>query len=198
MKQKPKKTKRKATELPQTSGPTTNIANVAVNKEMYYSLVRAATTASNFEAEHDSGNINKTQSKATINEPSSIGTSSGSSPGCQESMGDTIAHTRFENVSKFSNDSLLVKVNTPRSDADRLKLKELMVLCTTLQSRVLALAQTKTTQANEIDCLKRRVKKLEKKQRLRTHNLKRLYKVGLTARVKSSDNNEDLGKDASK
>nr|GEU97710.1 hypothetical protein [Tanacetum cinerariifolium] len=32
----------------------------------------------------------------------------------------------------------------------------------------------------------------------RTHNLKRLYKVGLTARVESSDDNEDLGKDVSK
>nr|GEW95160.1 retrovirus-related Pol polyprotein from transposon TNT 1-94 [Tanacetum cinerariifolium] len=58
--------------------------------------------------------------------------------------------------------------------------------------------KTKTTQANEIDCLKRRVKKLEKKQRSITHKLKRLYKVGLTARVESSDDKQILGKDASK
>ncbi|GJV68271.1 hypothetical protein Tco_1483780 [Tanacetum coccineum] len=32
----------------------------------------------------------------------------------------------------------------------------------------------------------------------RTHRLKRLYKVGLTARVESSDNEESLGEDASK
>nr|GFA29276.1 hypothetical protein [Tanacetum cinerariifolium] len=51
---------------------------------------------------------------------------------------------------------------------------------------------TKTTQALEIDSLKRRVKKLEKMQRSRTHKLKRLYKVGLSARVESSDDNEDL------
>ncbi|GKB91861.1 hypothetical protein Tco_0964133 [Tanacetum coccineum] len=44
----------------------------------------------------------------------------------------------------------------------------------------------------------RRVKKLEKKNRSRTHRLKRLYKVGLTARVESSDNEESLGEDASK
>nr|GEU66713.1 hypothetical protein [Tanacetum cinerariifolium] len=44
----------------------------------------------------------------------------------------------------------------------------------------------------------RRVKKLEKKNRSRTHRLKRLYKVGLTVRVESSDNEEGLGKDASK
>ncbi|GJZ60523.1 hypothetical protein Tco_0616339 [Tanacetum coccineum] len=42
------------------------------------------------------------------------------------------------------------------------------------------------------------VKNLEKKNRSRTHRLKRLYKVGLTTRVKSSDNEETLGEDASK
>ncbi|GKB18655.1 hypothetical protein Tco_0852578 [Tanacetum coccineum] len=58
--------------------------------------------------------------------------------------------------------------------------------------------KTKTTQHNEISSLKRRVKKLEKKNRSRTHRLERLYKVGLTARVESSDNEEILGEDASK
>ncbi|GJW47945.1 uncharacterized mitochondrial protein-like protein [Tanacetum coccineum] len=67
--------------------------------------------------------------------------------------------------------------NTLRSDEDRLKLDELMALCTTLQNRVLDLEKTKTTQANEIASLKRMVKKLEKKNRSRTHRLKRLYKV---------------------
>ncbi|GJZ54045.1 hypothetical protein Tco_0608930 [Tanacetum coccineum] len=62
----------------------------------------------------------------------------------------------------------------------------------------LDLEQTKTTQHNEIASLKRRVKKLEKKNRSRTHRLKRLHKVGLTARVESSDNEESLGEDASK
>nr|GEX31569.1 hypothetical protein [Tanacetum cinerariifolium] len=66
--------------------------------------------------------------------------------------------------------------NVPQSNKDSLKLKELMVLCITLQSRVLALKQTKITQANKIDSLKRRVKNLEKKQRSRTYKLKRLYK----------------------
>nr|GEW44028.1 hypothetical protein [Tanacetum cinerariifolium] len=70
-------------------------------------------------------------------------------------------------------------------------------LCTILQSRVLDLEKIKTTQALEINSLKRRVKKLKKKQRLRTHKLKRLYKVGLFLRVESSDDNEDLGKDIS-
>ncbi|GJR60385.1 hypothetical protein Tco_1502547 [Tanacetum coccineum] len=62
------------------------------------------------------GNINKTQSKTTPNEPSSLGTSSGGGPRHQETMGDTIAQTGFENVSKTSNDSLLAGVNTPLRD----------------------------------------------------------------------------------
>ncbi|GKB08464.1 hypothetical protein Tco_0836748, partial [Tanacetum coccineum] len=145
-------------------GEKTWLRDEVVHKELGDSLVRAATTAYSLEAEQDSGNINKTQSKATPNESSSLGTNSGGGP----------------------------------SDEDRLKLDELMVLYTTLQNMVLDLEKTKTTQQNETTSLKRRVKKLEKKIRSRTHKLKRLYKVGLTAKVESSDNEESLGKDASK
>nr|GEZ57238.1 hypothetical protein [Tanacetum cinerariifolium] len=60
------------------------------------------------------------------------------------------------------------------------------------------LTRDKTTQENEIDSLKRKVKKLEKKQRSRTYKLKRLYKVGLTARVESSNDEPSLDEDASK
>nr|GEX57302.1 hypothetical protein [Tanacetum cinerariifolium] len=74
-----------------------------------------------------------------------------------------------------------------------MKLNELIELCTNLQTRVLDIEKTKTTQANEIDSLKRRVKKLERRNKSRTHKLKRLYKVGLTTRVESSDNDESLG-----
>ncbi|GJR72537.1 hypothetical protein Tco_0084902 [Tanacetum coccineum] len=142
----------------------------AVHKELGDSLVRATTIASSLEAEQDSGG----------------------GPRCQETTGDTISQTRFKNVSKHSNDSLLARGNTLRSDKDRLKLDELMALCTTLQNMVLDLEKTKTTQQNEIASLKRRVKKLEKKSRSRTHKLKRLYKVGLTARVESFNNEESL------
>ncbi|GKD97167.1 hypothetical protein Tco_1381064 [Tanacetum coccineum] len=116
----------------------------AVYKELDDSLVRAATTPSSLEVEQDSGNINKTQSKVTLNEPNPQGTSSG--------------------------------VNTPRSDEDSMKLKELMEFYTKLQQRVLDLENTKTAQAQEITSLKLRVKKLEKKGGSRTHKLKRLYK----------------------
>ncbi|GKA58141.1 hypothetical protein Tco_0757329 [Tanacetum coccineum] len=136
--------------VPQPSGLTDIVADEAVHKELGDSLVRAATTASSLEAEHDSGG----------------------GPRYQETMGDTIAQTRFENVSKHSNDSLL--------------------------ARVLDLDKTKTTQANEIDCLKRRVKKLERKDRSRTHGLKRLHKVGMSRRVESSRDEDSLGENASK
>ncbi|GKB02056.1 hypothetical protein Tco_0830100 [Tanacetum coccineum] len=188
---------KKDTHVPQSSGPTEHVADEAVYKELNDSLVRAATTASSLEAEQDSGNITKTRSKATLNEPSSSGTSLGSGPRRQETMGDTIAQTRFENVSKLSNDPLLAKGNTLRSGKDSLKLNELMELCINLQQKVLDLGTTKTTQANEIASLKRRVKKLERRNKSRTHRLKRLYKLGLTARVKSSKD-ESLGEDASK
>ncbi|GKF77178.1 hypothetical protein Tco_0229648, partial [Tanacetum coccineum] len=77
-KQKPRKPKRKDTQIPQSSGPTNNVADEAVNEEM-----------------DDSGG-----------------------PRCQETMRDTIAQTRFENVSKTSNDSLLARGNTLRSGGD--------------------------------------------------------------------------------
>ncbi|GJY62508.1 hypothetical protein Tco_0463165 [Tanacetum coccineum] len=71
-----------------------------------------------------------------------------------------------------------------------------MEICTNLQNRVLDLEKTKTTQQNKIARLERRVKKLERKKRSRSYRMKRLYKVGLTAKIESS--NEDLGEDASK
>ncbi|GJU27321.1 hypothetical protein Tco_1165942 [Tanacetum coccineum] len=193
-----KKPKRKDTQIPQSSDPSDNIADEVVHKELGDSLVRVATTTSSLEAEQDSGNITNTRYKATPNESSSLGTTSGGGPRCQETMGDTIVQTRFENVSKYSNDSLLAKGNTLQSDEDRLKLDELMALCKTLQNKVLDLEKTKTTQANEIASLKRRVKKLEKKNRSRNHKLKRLYKIGLTSRVESFRDIKSLGDDASK
>ncbi|GJT33254.1 hypothetical protein Tco_0923673 [Tanacetum coccineum] len=107
--QKSRKPKRKDTQVHQSSDPSDNVADETVHKELGDSLVRAATTASSLEAEQDSGAI--------------------------ETIGDTIAQTRFENVSKLSNDSLLARGSTLRSDEDRLKLNELMELCTTLQKK---------------------------------------------------------------
>ncbi|GJV36328.1 hypothetical protein Tco_1408805 [Tanacetum coccineum] len=103
----------------------------------------------------------------------------GGGPRRQETMGDTIAQTRFENVSKHYNDPLLAQKKRWEWDG----------------GPVVVWEKTKTTQAEEIVSLKRRVKKLEQKKRSRTYGLKRLYKVGLTARVESfgdEENDADL------
>ncbi|GJQ92228.1 putative ribonuclease H-like domain-containing protein [Tanacetum coccineum] len=73
------------------------------------------------------------------------------------------------------------------ADEDSMQLKELMDFCTKLQQRVLDLENTKTAQAQEITSLRKRFKKLEKKGGSRTHKLKRLYKVGRSARIVSAD-----------
>ncbi|GJS56535.1 retrovirus-related pol polyprotein from transposon TNT 1-94 [Tanacetum coccineum] len=58
------------TKIPQSSGPPVKVGDEAVHKELGDRMKRAATTASSLEAEQDSGNINRTQSIATLNEPS--------------------------------------------------------------------------------------------------------------------------------
>ncbi|GJR49490.1 uncharacterized mitochondrial protein-like protein [Tanacetum coccineum] len=163
-KQRPRKPKRKDTETPQSSGPTDNVADETVNEEMDDSLERAATTAASFDAEQDMGNINKTQSKATPNEPSSPGTSSGAGPSAKKPWGIQLLRL-----------GLRMYLNFPMIHYSQ-----------------------ETSQAQEITSLKRRVKRLEKKNRSRTHGLKRLYKVGLSSRIESSEE-EGLGEeDASK
>ncbi|GJU22141.1 hypothetical protein Tco_1155483 [Tanacetum coccineum] len=74
-----------------------------------------------------------------------------------------------------------------------------MELCTNLSQRVLDLENTKTSQPAEITKLKERVKKLERRNKSRNLGLKRLWKVGRTARIESSED-EGLGalEDASK
>ncbi|GJW37582.1 hypothetical protein Tco_0060502 [Tanacetum coccineum] len=99
---------------------------------------------------------------------------------------------KVASVPTHSNDPLL-------SGEDRLKLNELMELYTSLSQRVLDLEKTKTSQAAKITELKKKVKKLEKKGGSRTYRIRRLYKVGRSARVVSSED-EGLGdqEDASK
>ncbi|GKD06068.1 hypothetical protein Tco_1181042 [Tanacetum coccineum] len=85
-----------------------------------------------------------------------------------------------ENVPTTSYDPLL-------SGEDRLKLTELMDLCTNLQKKVHDLEKANTAQDSEIDSLKKKVKKLERRNKSRTPGLKRLNKVGSARRVESSD-----------
>ncbi|GJX17574.1 ribonuclease H-like domain-containing protein [Tanacetum coccineum] len=109
---KPKKAKR-TTEISQSSGPIHLVADETVYKEWEDRMERAATTASSLEAEQDSGNINRTQSMATLNESFPQGTDSCSSPRCQDTiLGGAEAHIRFEVASIQSNDLPLSRVNT--------------------------------------------------------------------------------------
>ncbi|GJY56714.1 hypothetical protein Tco_0455829 [Tanacetum coccineum] len=127
-------------------------------------------------------NINRHNIWPTLNEPSPQGTGSGSGPRCQDTiLGDVEAQTRFETASKQSNDPPLSRVNTLGSGEDRLKLKELMDLCTKLSDRVLDLETTKTAQAKEIASLKKRVKKLERKRKSKTPGMN-LFKIGTSRR----------------
>ncbi|GJZ57708.1 putative ribonuclease H-like domain-containing protein, partial [Tanacetum coccineum] len=71
MSQTPRQFKRgRDTKIPQSSGPPEKVDDEAFHKELGGRMERAATTASSLEAEQDSGNINRTQSMATLNEPS--------------------------------------------------------------------------------------------------------------------------------
>ncbi|GJT73806.1 hypothetical protein Tco_1033092 [Tanacetum coccineum] len=149
---RPRKAKR-ATEISQSSGSIPLVADETVTKEREDKMERAAITASSLEAEQDSSNINRTQSMATLNEPSPQGTGSGSGP----------------------------RVNTLGSWKDRMKLKEFMDLCTKLSDRVLDLETTKTAQAKEIASLTKRVKKLERKRKSKTQGIN-LFNIGTSKR----------------
>nr|GEV80996.1 hypothetical protein [Tanacetum cinerariifolium] len=82
---------------------------------------------------------------------------------------------------------------TPNEPGLKEYLKFLMIHC----SQELTHLEV-TTQALEIDSLKKRVKKLKSRKRSRTHGLKRLYKVKLSTSMESSED-EGLGEeDASK
>ncbi|GJY56878.1 hypothetical protein Tco_0455993 [Tanacetum coccineum] len=115
-------------------------SNETVIKEWEDRMERAFTTASSLELEKDSGNINRTQSMATLNESFPQGTDSGSGPRCQDTiLGGAEAQIRFEAASKQSSDPPLSRVNTLRSGEDNMKLKELMEFCTKRSVRALDL-----------------------------------------------------------
>ncbi|GJX74700.1 putative ribonuclease H-like domain-containing protein [Tanacetum coccineum] len=113
-----------------SSGPTTLVADETVYEEKGDSMEMAATTAASFDAD---------------------------GPRRQDTIiRDRPAQTRFERLSKQSNDPPLSGVNTLGSGEDKLKIIELMEICTKLSNRVLALDNVKTAQDLEITSLKKR------------------------------------------
>nr|GEV00571.1 ribonuclease H-like domain-containing protein [Tanacetum cinerariifolium] len=96
--------------------------------------------------------------------------------------------TKVPHIEPQTEESVPTPLNDPLlSGKDRMQLSKLMELCTMLSDKVLSLEQIKTIQAAKIEKLKKRVKKLECKKKKRTLGLKRMYKVGLSARIVSSD-----------
>ncbi|GJX98925.1 hypothetical protein Tco_0355944 [Tanacetum coccineum] len=163
-----RRTKRgRNTKVPQSSSSPNKVGYEAINEEMFDSVERAATTASSLEAEQASGNINKTQFMTTLNEPFFLELGSGGHTlgSGEDSMEHQIELTN--NVPNTPHDSPLPGVNTPGSDEGSLELNELMDLVTKLSHRVFDLEKVKTAQAKEITGLKRRVTKLEQRQRSR-------------------------------
>nr|GFB71509.1 hypothetical protein [Tanacetum cinerariifolium] len=172
------------TKIPQSSGPPKKVGDEAICIREDDIVVRAATTATSLEAEQESGNINKTRSTTTLNEPSPQGTGLGSGPSMehQDDLMDFVPPTPY--------DSPLSRGHTPRSGEGRPNVHELMVIYTQLSNRILALEQSKTAQDLVIKKLQKKVKRLVKKQRARTLRMN-LFKTRLKFKEGDIDDNFD-------
>ncbi|GJZ22166.1 putative ribonuclease H-like domain-containing protein, partial [Tanacetum coccineum] len=146
------------TKVPQSGGSPRKVGDEAINEDMLDSVERAITTDASLDAAQDSDNITKTQSTATLNEHHPQGEGSGSGPYRQETIGVLL---------------LILGGYTPGSDEGRLKLQELMTMCTKLSKQVLDLEKENDAQAMEILRLKKRVKRLERQRKSSTSQLRR-------------------------
>ncbi|GJW81669.1 hypothetical protein Tco_0145644 [Tanacetum coccineum] len=77
---------KRTTEISQSSGPIPLVTDKTAIKEWEDRMEKATTTASSLEAEQDSGNINRTQSMATLNEFFPQGADSCSGLRCQDTI----------------------------------------------------------------------------------------------------------------
>ncbi|GKE04721.1 hypothetical protein Tco_1396739, partial [Tanacetum coccineum] len=178
--------------IPQSGGPPEKVGDEAVHKELGDRVERAATTAASLDAEQDNGNILKTQSTTIPNTRSErVPTPSYDSPllGGNTPRSDKERLEHQDDLTNFvpptPHDSPLLGGHTLGSDKGRPNINELMAICTNLSNKVLALETSKTAQDLVINKLKKKVKRLEKKQRAKTPRMK-LFKIG-TSRRKSLD-----------
>nr|GFA02333.1 hypothetical protein [Tanacetum cinerariifolium] len=152
--------------IPQSNVPS-SVADENITKEMHDGLGRATTTASSLEAEQSSGNISKTQTKATQYGPSYPRTSSKGGHGCHVTIRNSPVQARPERLSNFPNEPPLGEGNTSRSGEGSMQLLELMDICTKLSDKVTTLENelksTKAVYNKAFITLTKRVKKLEKK-----------------------------------
>nr|GEW19875.1 ribonuclease H-like domain, reverse transcriptase, RNA-dependent DNA polymerase [Tanacetum cinerariifolium] len=174
---------------PSSTSPQEQVL-AAVGDEAVYTreddrVVRAATTTASLEAEQKSGDTDaqtrfETASKQSYDPPLSEVNTSGSREDNmehQDYLTDFIPPTPY--------DSPLSGGHTPGSDEGRPNINELMNICNKLLNRVLALEQFKNAQDLVIKRLKKKVKRLEKKQRARNPGRK-LFKID-TSKKKNLD-----------
>ncbi|GKC12360.1 ribonuclease H-like domain, reverse transcriptase, RNA-dependent DNA polymerase, partial [Tanacetum coccineum] len=157
--------------LSQSGGSPNKVGDEAINEEMFDSVERAATISSSLKAEQWSlaprkhgGMQAQTRSEGVSNLSSDPPLSGGHTLGSGE---DNMEHQieLTDNVPNMPHDLPLPGVNTSGSDEGSLELNELMDLVTKLSHRVFDLEKVKTAQAKEIAGFKRRVTKLEQRQR---------------------------------
>ncbi|GJT96787.1 putative ribonuclease H-like domain-containing protein [Tanacetum coccineum] len=114
------------TKIPQSDGPPEKVGDEAIHKGLGDRMERAATIASSLEAEQDSGNKNRTQSMATLNESFPQGTYSCSGPRCQDTiLGGVDAQTRTGVDTarhKLNTASIKLKVESLESNLKQTKL----------------------------------------------------------------------------
>ncbi|GJY67248.1 putative ribonuclease H-like domain-containing protein [Tanacetum coccineum] len=89
--------------------PTTLVADETVHEERGDSMERAATTAASLDAEQDSGNIIRTQSLATLNEPIPQGT--GSEAELEEEERVTIQRKEEANLISWDNTQAMMEAD---------------------------------------------------------------------------------------
>ncbi|GJX23417.1 hypothetical protein Tco_0227862 [Tanacetum coccineum] len=179
--QKRRRTK-KDTKLSQTSVPQDLRADEAVRKEGGDSVETAITTAASLDATHDSGSPRRqdtmggvpaqTRSERVLEKPNEPPLLEGHT----SRSGERSMEYHFEltdNVPPTPHDSPLPRGYTPGSDEGRLKLQELMTMCTKLLKQVLDLEKEKDAQAVEILRLKKRVKRLERHRKSSTSQPRR-------------------------
>nr|GEY04409.1 retrovirus-related Pol polyprotein from transposon TNT 1-94 [Tanacetum cinerariifolium] len=141
-----------------TGNPQQKVVDFLAKDETVYKewediIERAAIIASSLEAEQDSGNINKTQCMATLNEPLPQGTGSGSGPWCQ-----TTAKVK--------------KVNDQEHIQDLVDKQKVIITKESIRCDL----KFDDAEAKEIAKLKKRVKKLEQRKKSRSAGLRRLNK----------------------
>ncbi|GKD52380.1 hypothetical protein Tco_1281356 [Tanacetum coccineum] len=171
---------KQVTVLPQTSVPLDHGADKAVHKEGVAA------------PRNHGGVLAQTRSERVLKKPNEPPLPEGHTSRSREG---SMEHTfeLMDIVPPTPYDSPLSGGYTPGSDESRMKLKDLLAICTKLSKHVLDLEKEKDAQAVEILKLKKRVKKLERKRKLSiSHPRRRIYR-----QVKSS--NDDLDEeDASK